>query len=347
MSGANHEPSTMRRLVFASWDTGEMQSVPDAPGMAYPRSMRAWEPYLVALLTIAAVAQTLRPHATPFNNYVLLADALLHGHVWIDWPGTQIDAVTFGGKYYIVNDPVPALLMLPLVEMFGTRASQALPAVVLCGVAAGAAWRLCARLGLSLASRIWLLAFLLLGTDLWWCTSLADVWFFAQTSAVAFTLLCLAELAGGRRAWIVGLTFALAAGSRFTLIMALPVIAGLLATGGISAEEPERRPAVDRKRLLEFAAALLPFAALWVAYNEVRWGLPWDSGHTIFYHEDQLAGSPYGSPFGIEHVPYQLFSFFVQWPRWIPYYPYVYPTVKGVALTWTSPALLLAFFAAS
>ncbi len=28
--------------------------------------------------------------SSPYNNYVLLADAFLHGHTWIDWPGQSI-----------------------------------------------------------------------------------------------------------------------------------------------------------------------------------------------------------------------------------------------------------------
>ena len=114
---------------------------------------------------------------TPYDNYVLLADALLHGHVWIDptWPGPSIDAVQFEGHRYIVNDPVPALLILPLVALVGLSANQTLLACLLCGVAVGAAWALLTRLGLRAPTTLWLVAFLLGGTDLLWCSMLGDV----------------------------------------------------------------------------------------------------------------------------------------------------------------------------
>jgi hypothetical protein len=54
---------------------------------------------------------------------------------------------------------------------------------------------------------------------------------------------------------------------------------------------------------------------------------------------------PSGSPFRLEYLPYQLWSFFVQAPTQLPAFPGLRPELSGVALTWTSPALVLAFFA--
>lgn len=275
--------------------------------------------------------------STPYNNYVLFADSLLHGHLWIDWPGPYIDAVLFEGQRFIVNDPVPAILLLPFVAVFGLATNQTLLACVLAGVATGASWSLFRRLGVPVNTSLWLSAFALAGTDLLWCSMLGDVWFVAQSAAVAFTLLALAELAGPRRAWLVAFWFALAIGSRFTVIMALPVVTYWIAYGFTV---PERRlPA-----LRSAALTLLPFGALWVAYNLARWHVPWDSGHTIFYHEDAI-GSLNGSPFSLGNIPMQLWSFFVQLPTFGAVYPYVVPGQGGTALTWTSPALIIAFFA--
>src|ERR1700741_3668429 len=105
---------------------------------------------------------------------------------------------------------------------------------------------------------------------------LGDVWFIAQTASVAFTLLALHELAGRRRGWLVGLWLALAIGSRFTLVMAVPVVLWWAWDGFLVRE---RRP----RALLGGVVALLPFAFAWVMYNELRWHVPWDAGHTGFY----------------------------------------------------------------
>jgi hypothetical protein len=282
---------------------------------------------------VALIASHFR--STPYNNYVLFADALAHGRLWIDWPGPYIDAVLGpDGHRYIVNDPLPALFMLPVVLVVGKAANQTMLAVILCGIASAAAWILCRRLGASAAVSAWLVVFMLAGTDLLWCSMLGDVWFIAQTSAVAFTLLALVELVGKNRTWLVTLLFVCAVASRFTMVMALPVIVALTL-----------RSATDRRRALSAAGSVLaPAVILWVSYNEARWGVPWDSGHTIFFHQDPI-GSRFGSPFGLEHVPYQLWSFFLQAPAQTAAAPWFIPGYGGVALTWTSPALVIALLA--
>ncbi|GAC1539236.1 MAG: hypothetical protein NVS2B17_14260 [Candidatus Velthaea sp.] len=275
---------------------------------------------------------------SPYNNYVLFADALLHGHLWITWPGEFIDAVLFEGHRYIVNDPVPGVLLVPFVAIFGTAANQTLLACALAGIATAAAWKLARNLGVSESDADWLAAFVLLGTDLMWCAMIGDVWYLAHVACIAFLLLALCESSGPNRPWLIAIWFALACGSRFTVILTLPAFAYWIVYGFHD----------ERKRVRALApalAALVPFALLWIGYNEARWHVPWDRGHTIFFHQDVLVGGQDGSPFSIENIPYQLWSFFVQLPDFIPAAPYAIPTQSGVALTWTSPALALAFFA--
>ncbi|MGP6160001.1 MAG: hypothetical protein ACLPYS_21325, partial [Vulcanimicrobiaceae bacterium] len=106
----------------------------------------------------------------------------------------------------------------------------------------------------------------------------------------------------------------------------------------------DRPPAARRRALAGLAGVVLVGAFAWVAYNQARWGVWYDIGYTAWYHQDS-AGSPTGSPFQLLYVPYQLSSFFVRFPNVRAAFPYLIPTYDGVALTWTSPALVLAFFA--
>ncbi len=285
---------------------------------------------------ITALVSHLRP--TSYNNYVLLAQALLAGHAWIDWPGAYIDALQYNGHYFVIEAPLPALLLLPVVAVFGAHANQTGLAAVLAAVAVGAAWELGERFGLRRSTNAWVCAFLLAGTDLLWCAMLGDVWFIAHVSACAFTLLALVELAGKRRGWLVALFAICAAESRFSMIVALPVYAYLSAV--------DLQPSARAKNVLSFCATLLPAAILWVLYNQARWGTWTDIGYTTWYHQDQ-AGMPFGSPFRLEYLPYQLWSFFVQMPTRLPDSPWLRPEYSGVALTWTSPALIIAFVARS
>jgi hypothetical protein len=294
--------------------------------------------YVAAFVAFVVTAVASQLRSTPYNNFVLLAQALLAGHTWIDWPGTYIDALPYNGHYFVIEGPLPALLLMPLVVLFGARANQTGLAVVLAAVAIGAAWELGERFGVRRTSIAWICAFLLAGTDLLWCAMLGDVWFTAHVSAVCFTLLALVELAGKRRGWLVAIFAACAFESRFSMIVALPAYAFLLAT-----ESPR---GVQVRRLGSFCAMFVPVGILWVLYNEARWGTLSDIGYSAWYHLDQV-GMPTGSPFRLEYLPNQLWSFFAQLPTLLPSFPWLRPEYSGVALTWTSPALLLAFFARS
>jgi hypothetical protein len=300
--------------------------------------------FLAGVVAIGLAALPSHVAPTLYNNYTLFANALLHHRLWIDWPGPVIDAVLWRDHRYIVNDPVPGFLLVPLVAWLGPHANQTILAVVLGGVATGAAWRVAENAALPVWRAFVLCAFFFAGTDLWWASTLGDVWFLAQTAAVAFVTIALAQLTGRKapNGALVGLAYGLAVGSRFTLVMALPVIAFAVYRGGLGVSAEASGGA---RRLGAFALVIGAFAALWVWYNQVRWGVWYDSGHTIFYHQDSYAGAPDGSPFGLQNLPMQLQSFFLEPPTLYERPPFVIPNVKGTALIYTSPALLLAFFA--
>src|ERR1700729_3170871 len=214
--------------------------------------------YAAAFVAFAATAFASHLRPTPYNNYVLLAQAFAHGHGGIDWPGAYIDALGYGGRYYVIEAPLPAPLWRPLVALSGAAANQTLLAVVLAAVGIGAAWELGERFGLRASANAWICAFFLAGTDLLWCAMLGDVWFLAHVSAVCFTMLALVELAGKRRGWLVALFAACAFESRFTMIAALPVYFVILSgVEGLSLSKDEPIDGRTSRRSASFVAVLI------------------------------------------------------------------------------------------
>ncbi len=290
---------------------------------------------VAGLIAFAFAALLSRGRSTPYNGYVLLAQAFAHGQIAIAWPGSWIDALPFAGQYWIIEAPFPAVLLLPWVAVFGS-ANQTVLAVLLCGVAVGACWLTCERLGVAVKSTAWVCAFLFAGTQLAWCAMLGDVWFTAHVASVACAFLALAELTGRRRGSLVALALVAAAFSRFALVLAIPVFAWLVLRDRTAAER--------RRAAIGFSAVVAVGAALWVAYNQARWGVWYDIGYSAWYRQD-TAGAVSGGPFQLRYFVYQLWSFFVQGPQFQAVWPYVVPTMNGLAMTWTSPALALALFA--
>ncbi len=301
-----------------------------------------------AALTFIVILISSHLRSTQQNNYVRVAYAWLHGRMWIDWPGRWMDAVQYNGHYYGVDGPVPALFMLPWVAIWGNDANQTTVAIVFAAVATGLAWLLAERLGVTeLSTKVFLAMFFVAGTDVWWCAELGDVWFLAHLCALTFVLGALLELCGRSRGWLVGLCGVLACGARFPEVAALPLFAWGLWSGAFAGAVPAREERI--KRLRSFGIVLACWAIAFVGYDELMWGTIFDIGHTVYYHADGW-GQKTGSPFQLSYLPYQIYSFFFRAPvfiEWLqhPVWPYVKPDTNGIALTFTSPALVLAFLA--
>lgn len=300
---------------------------------------------IAGLLSLAPLLIAAHGRSSMFNNYVRVAYAWLQGRMWIDYPGPWLDATMYHGHHYGVDAPFPAVLMLPFTMLWGMAANETLVSIALAAACIGAAYYLLYRLGVPLAPRIALTVFLFAGTDLWWCAMLGDVWFMAHVSAVLWTLLALIECMGKRRAWLVGLLAFAAFESRFTMIMALPLYVYLLRTGDLG----ELGVRKNWRELEGMAWVLMGGAVLWLGYNKLMWGTWNDIGHTVYFHGDSW-GHKTGSPFQLAYLPYQFYSFFLQAPvlvEWLQQaqWPVFKVDPHGVALTFTSPALILAFFA--
>jgi hypothetical protein len=66
-------------------------------------------------------------HANYYNYYVRLADAFLHGRLYLtDNPSWLNELVPnpSGPGYYVVYPPLPAVIMTPLVAVFGLGLNQ-------------------------------------------------------------------------------------------------------------------------------------------------------------------------------------------------------------------------------
>jgi hypothetical protein len=266
-----------------------------------------------------------RGHDASANNYVLLADAWLHGRSWIAYPGERIDAVPFHGLAFIVEGPAPAVLLLPLVALYGTQTFQPLLSNALGAVIVFATWRLAARVGLSLPLAASVTAFAFFGTSIYTCATVGDVWFVAHVCAFCFTLLAIAECMGGGRGWLVGIYALLAAFSRFPLVTAIPIYA-------IAIWLRDRRA----RDVAAFVATLVPGFALSAWYDLVRWGTIGDPGFAIWYRvmdDRSLSGAPM---FSARNIPMQVSTFLTSNPSLTNVYPYLVIGDHGFSLLWTS-----------
>jgi hypothetical protein len=286
------------------------------------------------------------------GDFFYLADAFLHGRAGIDFttvpPGAlgNNDLIPAGDQFYVPFAPFPAIVFMPLVAIVGPVTADQLESAINALLAAsclGLAWFLLGRIGVRrLYDRALLVVLLGFSTQIWWVTTRGGVWHTGQLIATGLTLLCLIELTGRRRAWLIGLLAGFAFLSRAPLAFALPGYALLLA--GDAIWEPRRWP---WRQWLWLGLGVLPSVAFFFFYNDVRFGSPLESGYGLAELPPFLQAQRDKGLFSLAHLPMNLDYLFLHLP--VLYrsatdleFPFLMPDGLGMSIFLTSPGLLYA-----
>ena len=87
--------------------------------------------FLLALFAYGLSAQVWAHAVSLAPHYVYLAYSLLHRHVdLIQLPPTTYDLLQYNGQWFVAGSPMPSILMLPFVAIFGVGFSDVLFSVV-------------------------------------------------------------------------------------------------------------------------------------------------------------------------------------------------------------------------
>jgi len=171
---------------------------------------------LVYLMISAYSGKLLSSSEYPYYNY--LADAFLHGQTWLRiLPPSTHDLSFLNGRYYLYWAPFPAILLMPLVAIFGVQLNDVLYTALIAAVNVGLVaqlLRIACRvefLHLTKAQRAILVAFFAFGTVHFWLAPFGKIWMTGQL--IGFTCTLLAYIAAfsfkGRKAWfLTGLALA-------------------------------------------------------------------------------------------------------------------------------------------
>jgi len=269
-----------------------------------------------------AHAVSLAPH------YVYLAQSLLHGHVdLIQLPPTTYDLLQFNGRWFVAGSPMPSILMLPFVAIFGTGFSDVLFSVVLGAIdvalvysllgvfihhgdteaqrKAGNASGLCASVVISESARRWITLLFALGTPFWYLASLGTYWFTAHVVVVFFALLATREALTRQRWFLAGLWLACAGFARPTALFLTPFF--LIIMLYAARRSSLRFPLYVLRSLLLFGLAMTILLGAHFAYNFARFKSVTDFGYAYVTGADNItsAYARYGG-FNLRFAPCNL-----------------------------------------
>jgi hypothetical protein len=310
----------------------------------------------VAIAAVAAVVywNSGRDFNAGRGDSFYLADAFLHGRVWLDFRPGPYDVIQDGTRFYVPFAPFPAIALMPLVAITGAVTADDIESGVDAVLAASAVWLcwvLLGRLGVArLVDRFWLVVLFAFSTPLWWVALRGGVWHTGQIIATILTVGCLVELWGRRRPLLVGLLAGAAFLTRAPLAFAVPFYVLLIDPWLVESRPGERGvgAAIRRwplSRWAWLAAGILPSIVFFFWYNAVRFGSPLESGYALASLPPWLEAERRLGLFSLAHVPTNFDYLFLHLPTVIPDPPFLKPDGLGLTVLLTSPGLALAAFA--
>jgi hypothetical protein len=278
--------------------------------------------------------------------YPALAGAFLDGRLDLGNPETTHDLTLYGGVWYLAFPPLPALIMLPEVWARGANDVNSVRYSIAFGAAAAAFIFLLldaiSRRGwtpLSVADNLWLTGLFAFGSVVLYMSLAGTVWLTSQVVAVAFIAAAAWLSVEGASPLFAGTALALSVLARPSLALMWPFVLGLAA---------RRLRDTGRATLattLRWAAiSLLPVflaGALFLAYNQARFGNPLDFGYATMNVSPDLSEDflRYGQ-FDLHFLPRNLRWMLIGLPEWNDRCGHWAPNPWGMSLLLTMPVLV-------
>lgn len=294
----------------------------------------------VAITVVAAVVYLLSaPASQPLAYFVPLADAFLHGRIYVtEAPPWLSELVPASVGWYVPYPPMPAVVLVPIVALFGADVPQQVVSSLAGALSVGFIFLAIGRLGVHGRARLGLVAVFAFGTVLWWGSSEGSAWLFAQAVAVLFSAAALLVATHRRLPILAGFLLGCATISRLPVGLSAPfflaVAVGLPLPFGRSDLRRALRPATT------FAIGLAIPVAAYALYNVARWGTPLDMGYVRIpgVLEDPIYRDH--GILSIFYLPRHLYAIFLRSFDFREEFPWLRPSWWGLSLFLTTPLYL-------
>lgn len=295
------------------------------------------DPLLVAALA-AIVYWITDSERVTLDSYVPLADAFLSGrlHLELSMPWLELVPRPEGG-WYSPFPPMPAIVLLPFVFLFGPGFDQGIAAALFGGLNVGLVWSLLRRAGASTQVVVWLTVAFGFGTVHWWAAGTGAVWTFAQVVGTFFALLALRLAIVRERAMLAGFFLGLAAASRLPIGLTLPLYVALYGRLGFPVPRfggPDELRAVARLLI----GLAVPAAAV-ALYNVVRFGSPFQFGYSLIPGVLDEPWYEHGI-LGWEYIPRHIHLMTMRGFDLVDTFPWFRPNWTGASVLLTTPVVL-------
>ena len=277
-------------------------------------------------------------HPDWYKHFVYLAQAFLEGKADLSGlPGYYHDIIFYEGKTYLPNPPLPAVILMPFVAIWGESTNQVRVCMLIASLNVVLAWVLIGRIGIKGTMRALLTVLFGFGTVHYSAAILGTTWFFSHIVAVFFLLLCLAEFFGKRRPLLMGLFLGFSFLSRSPVILGAPFFLGAFFF--------KKKDLGDFwKNLILFSLGAAIPLGFQLYYNFIRFHNPLESGYLLqnYYSSVQAPAIEKYGFFNIRYIPQHLYILFLKTPDYIGKFPFFKPSPWGMSILLTTPAVIYA-----
>jgi hypothetical protein len=291
-------------------------------------------------------------------HFVHLAQSFLHGQLSLvgERPPGDNDWSQYRGRWFVSFPPFPALLIAPLVAIWGTAVWDRLFWAIVAGLAPALLFVLLRRLredGRSertLRDDLALTALFAFGSAYYYTAVQGTVWFAAHVVASALIALYALWSLDARRPVLAGAALGLAFMTRPTTLLLglLFVVCALISSRRPDTKAPERLRdlpvGLDAKAALRklalFALPLIATFAVAMWLNAARFDDPFEFGHNYLKIRWRSRIETWGL-FNYHYLGRNLAVMLTSLPWLTAKEPYLMISRHGLALWVTTPALLL------
>ncbi|MBW7905811.1 MAG: hypothetical protein LC135_00105 [Phycisphaerae bacterium] len=300
--------------------------------------------FLIYFITAQLVGRSQPPRMVYYDE---LAAALLRGQLHLEAPSDIYDLTPHEGRWYVPFLPLPAIMMMPWVALFGLDHTNPVYFSLLFGALTIAfAWLMLEGLaqrgwaGLRPRDRLWLCGMLALGSAYWYTAVESSVWYLAHTFTCTFVALAAWLAVRCRSAWPASIALALALWGRPNVILTWPLLLAMAIE-----QARDARGALDHTRVVRWVIGSLAPLTLSVlgllTYNYARFDDPFDFGYQRQNVSARLIYDLHGKgQFSYEYIQRNLYHMLIGPPLWPAGERWPEPDPQGMSIFITTPALL-------
>lgn len=288
---------------------------------------------IIVFLLFTTLYYLTSPGKTPYNYFSRLANSFIQGKYYLEenppWFSELIP--TNDNKFYVVHPPMPAIILIPFIVIFGEKFEQQYLAHLFGALIALSIFSLSLKIKKDLKLALWSSITAGAGSIIWFLSSVGSSWYLGQITACLFLTLAIKSAISSQNPIKTGVLLGAAYLSRVNIIISLPFFIFTMKSKRL-------------KNYLKLLLGIAPFLIFNFFYNYIRFGTIFDVGYAKIpgvldepWYQKGLVNTSY--------IPSHLKIFFLGMPKLVNYFPYIIPSWAGMAIWLTTPIFIFSVLA--